>query len=211
MFFAKGVILVEGWAEEILIPTIAKTMGKDLTANEVSIVNVGSTAYLHFARIFMPNDGTVMDYPVAIVSDLDVRPDEQYCFDHAKENAKRQSKESDLECVNYNNIKLFLTKEWTLEWCLFNSTSLGALFKEAVSIVHSGTAEFKKDEHNQWDDESFKRKLRENLLPNASNPLDKVKVANVLSLLIEQRKPTLLPDDSYIQYIVDAISHACKS
>ena len=211
LFFAKGVILVEGWAEEILIPSIAKTIGKDLTANEVSIVNVGSTAYLHFARIFMPNDGTEMDYPVAIVTDLDVRPDEQFRFDHAQEYAKKQSKESELECANYNNIKLYLTKEWTLEWCLFNSTSIGSLFKEAVSIVHSGTAEFKKDEHNQWDDESFKRKLRENLLPNASNPLDKVRVATELSLLIEQKKPTIFPDDSYIQYIVDAISHACKS
>lgn len=211
LFFAKGVILVEGWAEEILIPSIAKTMGKDLTANEVSIVNIGSTAYLHFARIFMPNDGTVMDYPVAVVSDMDVRPNEQFQFDNDAKNTTRQKKEADLECDNYDNIKLFLTKDWTLEWCLFNSTSLGSLFKEAVSIVHSGTAEFKKDEHNQWDDESFRRKLRENLLPNASNPLDKVRVANELSLLIEQEKPTMLPDDSYIQYIVDAISHACNS
>lgn len=53
LFFAKGIILVEGWAEEILIPAIAKKMGKDLTEHEVSIVNVGSTAYMRYAKVFM--------------------------------------------------------------------------------------------------------------------------------------------------------------
>lgn len=46
LFFAKGIILVEGWAEEIILPAIAQGMGKDLTAHEVSIINVGSTAYM---------------------------------------------------------------------------------------------------------------------------------------------------------------------
>ena len=65
MFFAKGVMMVEGWAEAILIPAIARAMEKDLTLSEVSIVNIGSTAYLHFANIYMPTD-RVMDMPVAI-------------------------------------------------------------------------------------------------------------------------------------------------
>ncbi len=211
LFFAKGIILVEGWAEEILIPSIAKMMGKDLTENEVSIVNVGSTAYLHFARIFMPADGTVMKYPVAIVSDLDVRPDDHFNFNNVEEADKRRKKSEELECDNYDNIKLFLTKEWTLEWCLFNSSSLGTLFKEAVSKVHSGTPEFKKDEQGNWDNDLFKRKLRDNLLPNASNPLDKVRVANELSALIDQNSPSIQPNDSYIQYIIYAIDHACNS
>ncbi|MET3115728.1 putative ATP-dependent endonuclease of OLD family [Pedobacter sp. CG_S7] len=42
LFFAKGVILVEGWAEEILIPSIAKKIGINLTQQGVSIVNIGS-------------------------------------------------------------------------------------------------------------------------------------------------------------------------
>lgn len=75
LFFAKGVILVEGWAEEILIPVIASKMGLDLTQHEISVVNVGSTAYLHFARVFMRKSEPEMKVKCAIVTDLDVRPD----------------------------------------------------------------------------------------------------------------------------------------
>ena len=35
---------------------IQKKLGYDLTKHEVSIVNVGSTAYLHFAKIFQRTD-----------------------------------------------------------------------------------------------------------------------------------------------------------
>lgn len=50
-------------------------MGIDLTQHEVSVVNVGSTAYLHFARIFMRKVAPEMEVKCAIVTDLDVRPD----------------------------------------------------------------------------------------------------------------------------------------
>lgn len=40
LFFAKGVIIVEGWAEDLLIPVLANNLNKNLTRNEVSVVNV---------------------------------------------------------------------------------------------------------------------------------------------------------------------------
>lgn len=89
LFFAKGVIIVEGWSEEILIPSLAKKIGYDLTAREVSIVNVASTAYLHFAKIFLRNDGKEMKVPVAIVTDLDNRPDEKGAFKAIDDEDKR--------------------------------------------------------------------------------------------------------------------------
>ena len=52
LFFARGVILVEGDAENLLLPTIAKIIGRDLHSCGVSIVNVGSTAYERYAKIF---------------------------------------------------------------------------------------------------------------------------------------------------------------
>jgi putative ATP-dependent endonuclease of the OLD family len=78
LFFAKGVILVEGDAENLLLPTIAKIIGKPLHKYGVSIVNVGSTAFLRYAKIFMRKDQKKMNIPVAIVTDLDVRPMEYY-------------------------------------------------------------------------------------------------------------------------------------
>lgn len=68
--------MVEGWAEEILLPVIAEKMGIDLTQKEISVVNVGSTAYLHFARIFMRRNEPNMNVKCAIVTDLDIKPDD---------------------------------------------------------------------------------------------------------------------------------------
>ena len=41
LFFARGVMIVEGDAENILLPTLARLIGRDFTENGVSIVNVG--------------------------------------------------------------------------------------------------------------------------------------------------------------------------
>lgn len=78
LFFAKGLILVEGDAENIMIPTIARILGKDLHQYGVSIVNVGSTAYKRYVKIFKRNDGKSFGMPISIISDLDVRSIEYY-------------------------------------------------------------------------------------------------------------------------------------
>jgi len=53
LFFAKGVIIVEGDAENLLVPTIAKLLDRPLHKYGVSIVNVGSTAFKRYAKIFL--------------------------------------------------------------------------------------------------------------------------------------------------------------
>lgn len=78
LFFAKGVIFVEGWAEEILIPALAlklKSLGliaKNLTEAGVAVVNVGGTSQLRYAKIFCRTAGPTMDVPVAVVTDVDI-------------------------------------------------------------------------------------------------------------------------------------------
>lgn len=77
MFFARGVIMVEGDAENILIPTIAELIGKPLQKYGVSIVNVGSTAFLRYSKIFQRNnlhgqDLPELDLPVSVITDLDI-------------------------------------------------------------------------------------------------------------------------------------------
>lgn len=78
LFFAKALILVEGDAENIMIPTIARILGKDLHQYGVSIVNVGSTAYKRYVKIFERKDGKPFGMPISIISDLDVRSIEYY-------------------------------------------------------------------------------------------------------------------------------------
>lgn len=78
MFFAQGLIVVEGDAENLLIPTIAEIIERPLHKYGVSIVNVGSTAYKRYVRIFQREDGLSLRLPVSIISDMDVPCIEYY-------------------------------------------------------------------------------------------------------------------------------------
>lgn len=89
LFFARGVIMVEGDAENLLLPAIARVIGKDLHENGVSIVNVGSTAYKRYAKIFQRKDGQQMGIPVSVVTDLDVRSIEYYQDDPDEKRMKK--------------------------------------------------------------------------------------------------------------------------
>lgn len=84
LFFAKGLILVEGDAENILLPCIAKLINRDLHHYGVSIVNVGSTAYKRYVKIFRRKSGNLFGMKIAIISDLDVRSMEYYVDKHEK-------------------------------------------------------------------------------------------------------------------------------
>ncbi|MEZ8732812.1 ATP-dependent endonuclease [Vibrio splendidus] len=78
MFFAKGVIMVEGWSEEILIPALARKMkndgliSKNLTDAGVSIVNVASAEFTKFTKVFLRKEEPYLEIPVAIITDVDV-------------------------------------------------------------------------------------------------------------------------------------------
>ena len=210
LFFAKGVIIVEGMSEEILIPEIAKKFGYDFTKHEVSIVNVGSTAYLHFAKVFLRNDDKELNIPVSVVTDLDVRPKDDGTFTEADETAKKDSIIEKFKDFEGTKIKLNLAKQWTLEWCLYKSKSLSELFKESVSEVHSGTIEFNENE-DEFEPE-FESKFIDKLAKKSgTTTIDKVAVAGVLAEKISNDDALeISEDDEYLKYIVDAIKHACR-
>lgn len=220
LFFAKGIILVEGWAEEIILPALAQGMGKDLTAHEVSIINVGSTAYMRYAKLFMRRNMESMGCKVAIVTDLDVRPnDDDGQFDTAKEMAKKTSITEKVDTANYPDVSWHIAEHWTLEWCLNESGIFGNLFKEAVSNVHTKTDAFKK-EKGQFKTEEFKAELTNKLRKYkigedgkhlAVTPLDKVEVAYQFAMLV---KGAIIDydhfDEDSAKYLVDAINHVCS-
>lgn len=78
LFFAKGLIMVEGDAENLLIPAIADLIDRPLHRDGVSVVNVGSTSYKRYVGVFKRKDGKEFGMPIAIVSDLDERALEYY-------------------------------------------------------------------------------------------------------------------------------------
>ena len=78
LFFAKGLIMVEGDAENLLVPAMAEVLERPLYKYGVSVVNVGSTAYKRYVNIFKRKDEKAFDMPIAVISDLDVRALEYY-------------------------------------------------------------------------------------------------------------------------------------
>lgn len=127
LFFAKGVIMVEGDAENLLIPVIAEIIGYPLEKYGVSIVNVGSTAFLRYSRIFIRGDQeNTMDIPVSIITDCDIQP-----FDVLEEKEGKKVKvirdktgESEnavaTKKAKYEkgSIQGFISPRWTLEYCI---------------------------------------------------------------------------------------------
>ena len=77
LFFARGVLIVEGDGENILLPTLARLLGRDLTKHGVSVVNVGGVGLGRYARVFMRENTTLgeVGISVACITDLDVMPD----------------------------------------------------------------------------------------------------------------------------------------
>ena len=56
LFFARGVIFVEGDAENLLLPAIAEVINRPLYKYGVSIINVGSLAFKRYSSIFIRNN-----------------------------------------------------------------------------------------------------------------------------------------------------------
>lgn len=134
LFFAKGVIMVEGDAENLLIPVIADIIGLPLEKYGVSIVNVGSTAFLRYSRVFARADENTIDIPVAVITDCDVQPqDTNGVFDEQIDATTKKVTEKE-KYYSAGSVKGFIAPHWTFEYCL----ALSCLCNDFHSAVHYG-------------------------------------------------------------------------
>lgn len=133
LFFAKGIIMVEGDAENILIPTLAEIIGFPLEKYGVSIVNVGSTAFLRYSKILIRADHTSIQIPVSIVTDCDVRPvkNDDSSFDKRLEETETAVNHKK-QYYSVDTIKGFIAPRWTLEYCL----ALSCLSSDFHKAIH---------------------------------------------------------------------------
>lgn len=122
LFFARGVLLVEGDAENLLIPTIAEIIGRPLHRYGVSIVNIGNRAFARYEKIFVRTDGQSMGIKVAVVTDLDVRPLEWYEGSEKPPDQDTIEKDKDKKRAALSepytdpHVKRFVSPNWTLEY-----------------------------------------------------------------------------------------------
>lgn len=136
LFFSKGLILVEGWAEELLLPALAKTIGINLTEKGVSIINLGNTAFLRYSAIFKRTDGKELDLPVSLITDLDVLPDsEAEVIPPATETRKFLKAKGKQSKYDGGKVKTFVSPHWTLEYCIALSPHLRQHFFNAIVMA----------------------------------------------------------------------------
>jgi len=125
LFFAQGVIFVEGISEAILLQLFSETLGIDLEKNGVEIVNVGGVAFKPFAQLFISSqENKRLKIRGAILSDND---------ESNGEPSKRAQKLKNMEC---ENLKIYLARQ-TFEYELFllNEDLLTKIFR----MLHSKT------------------------------------------------------------------------
>lgn len=147
LFFARGLIVVEGDGESILLPTLARLLGRDLTEHGVSVVNVGGTGLRRYARILQRRDATkgLLAIPTACLADMDVMPDcapvildlvvddadpkwasprrkwsvkKEFGANAAEQLVRLAAKRTKLSVGDAQNVKTFVADEWTLEYDL---------------------------------------------------------------------------------------------
>ncbi|WP_353629201.1 AAA family ATPase [Pseudomonas aeruginosa] len=162
LFFARGVMMVEGPAEAILIPTLSEACGRSFSRHGVSIVNVGNVGLYHYARILqrqIPNP----EYPVPVVclTDRDIVPD---VADYVKKPGKGKRFDADYDAVEVadliqrkknraqgGNTIVCVSDRWTLEYDLALS-GCARVMHIAISLAEIAKS---KDESLSDEDEAL--------------------------------------------------------
>lgn len=126
LFFAKGVILVEGITEALLLPTFAKLINKkyDLEKNGVEIIVTG-TSFSHYAKLFNSDDENQrLKFRCAILTDDDSHK--------PKANPNRIK---NLNKLKGNNLDVFVGTK-TLEYEIYNSNLDNGIIETVFDKVH---------------------------------------------------------------------------
>lgn len=217
LFFAKGVIFVEGWAEEILLPSIAKAIGIDLTEKGVSIVNIGHTGFDHYAKIFLRQAEPHMKIPIAVITDSDIREyEKQLILDDSGKPFKDGNGKNQYEFVKIdvlhkaqleiakingnseNNVQYFPAPNWTLEYSLFKSESLTTVFQSIAKSIHTGT---------DWNTD-FEKALAEKLI---NKGLKKTEISYQLANAVDEDLTKEVRTIPISEDIIDTVNYLVKA
>ncbi|MEK3989862.1 ATP-dependent nuclease [Robertmurraya sp. FSL R5-0851] len=237
MFFAQGVIMVEGDAENLIIPALSRVIDKPLSQYGVTVLNVGSTAFLRYSRIFRRKNIKEGQFtiPVACITDLDIDT-EAYIGDEGLGEAyyeKRTEKVSSIkQRIDGQMVKTFISPFWTLEHDIALSGLRPLLVKavlQAKKIQNSdeyGLTDKKGEtveeeiinleatwNENGYNDFQVAYDIYKNIITKKNNKVSKAIIGQCFASLLEQYKDKkwlkkLILEDKYIEYLVNAINYA---
>ena len=241
LFFANGVIFVEGDAENLLLPALAQIIDRPLSNYGASVVNVGNTAFMRYARIFKRHDPKmgILNINVACITDNDIKPDVYKKHNpeaktksdlHTEQpiSERRKSKEDRLRG---QGVEVFISPEWTLEYDIGLSILQKELFiavLRANKIQNSdkfGLTETKRQEVNEEVNSKYKE-WEENGTSNEERAfyiyhdlmllgnVSKSITAQCLAQIILSEKIRLKPliiEDKTLEYLINAIAYVTNS
>jgi putative ATP-dependent endonuclease of OLD family len=155
MFFAKGILFVEGICEALIVPELAKIIRRPLDKYAVEIVNLNSVAFKPFVNLFTSQSAIQCFEKISIITDDDRCTDksdkDNYIskdidFDEISDDIIRRIKEGKpssrytdiFKLCNNTTIKLFgaiKTLEYALGFCESNLLVLEQAIKEEFPIA----------------------------------------------------------------------------
>jgi putative ATP-dependent endonuclease of OLD family len=141
LFFARGLIIVEGDAENILLPAIARKIGKPFGKYGVSIVNVGHRGLFRYSRILQRADDVAMPVPVALLPDRDIPPDSAKALVGNRATEGEWTAEDiathmqTLSAHDGGTVKSFPSEQWTLEFDLARKPDCAVIVHQATQIA----------------------------------------------------------------------------
>lgn len=149
ILFARGVILVEGEAEEYIIPALGKQLGFDFDELGISVCSVAGTNFLPYAKLL-----NALSVPYAVVTDLDPKDDgrnlgEQRIIGLVEEVCKtcEVGRPADSECLELAPMMGFFLGTHTLEIDLFLSGCHERMCKALIELTTNDKA---KDRALTW-------------------------------------------------------------
>lgn len=145
LFFARGLILVEGDGEALVLPAIAGKIGKPLGRHGVSIVNVGHRGLFRYSRILQRASGGSLGLPVALVPDRDIPPKEaKPLVGKAKTEDELDPREIEARMKTLRRdigdpVDAFIADSWTLEFDLALQPGIAKDMHIAVQLAKTSS------------------------------------------------------------------------
>ncbi|GAA4996921.1 AAA family ATPase [Yinghuangia aomiensis] len=232
LFFARGVVLVEGPSEALLLPALAEALGYSFTRAGVSIVDVGHIGHFRYARIFQRAAKEEPPIPIKVVclrdrdlapegTDKDMRGKLPLVTD-LKPHEVRDHCEA-LRAHDGGPVTTYVSDAWTLEYDLAaTSWTMARLVHTAVLAARASQtgwpdkdtiaklSQQAADDIDAWRDAGtpLARAALEIYRPlrTKKSKLRKPDAAQHLADLVASEK--LLPED-LPRYLIDAITHLC--
>jgi putative ATP-dependent endonuclease of OLD family len=145
LFFARGLIIVEGDGEHLLLPAIAEKLGRPLSRHGVSIVNVGHRGLFRYSRILQRRAGAAVAVPVALIPDRDIPPAQAKTLvgERLTENQLSETaiaaRLATLRRDVGDPVDAFVADSWTLEFDLALQPDLAESVHQAVQLAKTTT------------------------------------------------------------------------